>query len=290
VTGFSQANGLGIAPPYKVIVGTDQVGGGVWTSVAADGSSVWATTGNANEMVTGARIGDSYSLVRLNGSTLAKQDRWQLPGAFDSFTNGFDHDFGASPTLFTGTVGGVSAPLIGACSKEGLFYALRRNDLASGPVWRFRIGKQSGEVPFDACIDSAIWDSPAKQLVIGGNGGATVDGQSANGSVRALKPSQGVTQRVIWDNPLPCNVIGSPTEDGAGVVAVVTYNCIGTTAQQALYLLDARHPVPNPQGNPIPDAPILKRILLGSPAFAQPTFADNMLFVASTGGLMAYHA
>jgi hypothetical protein len=73
-------------------------------------------------------------------------------------------------------------------------------------------------------------------------------------------------------------------------VAVVTYNCIGTSAQQALYLLDARHAVPNPQGNPIPDAPILKRILLGSPAFAQPTFADNMLFVASTGSLMAYHA
>jgi outer membrane protein assembly factor BamB len=290
VVGFSQANGGRIAPPYQVILGKGQVGGGVWTSVAADGSSVWATTGNAHEMTTGARIGDAYSLVRLNGATLVKQDRWRLPGALDSFTNGTDRDFGASPTLFTGTVGGSSAPLIGACSKEGVFYALRRGDLASGPVWRLRIGKQSGEVPFDACIDSAIWDSPAKQLVIGGNGGATVDGQTANGSVRAFEVDQGVTRRVIWDIPLPCNVIGSPTEDGAGVVAVVTYNCIGTTSQQALYLLDARHPVPNPQGNPIPDAPILKRILLGSPAFAQPTFADNMLFVASTGSLMAYHA
>lgn len=288
VTGFSQANGDRLARPYRAIRGSDQIGGGVWTSVAAEGSSVWATTGNANELATGARIGDAYSLVRLDASTLVKQDGWQLPGALESFANGDDLDFGSSPTLFTGKVGGASAPLIGACSKEGLFYALRRDDLGSGPVWTFRIGKQAGEAPFDACIDSAIWDWPADQLVIGGNGGSIVDGQSANGSVRALAVAQGVTQRVIWDDPLPCNVIGSPTENGAGVAAVVTYNCIDTTARPALYLLDARHPVPNPQGSPIPDAPILTKIPLRYPAFAQPTFADDMLFVASTRSLMAY--
>jgi polyvinyl alcohol dehydrogenase (cytochrome) len=289
VAGFSQANGDRIALPYRAILGRDQIGGGVWTSVAAEGSAVWATTGNANEMAAGASIGDAYSLVRLDGSTLLKQDAWQLPGALESFANGDDLDFGSSPTLFTGTVGGARVPLIGACSKEGLFYALRRDDLGSGPVWTFRVGKQAGESPFDACIDSAIWDWPADQLVIGGNGGTTVDGRSANGSVRALEVAQGVTQRVIWDDPLPCNVIGSPTENGAGVVAVVTYNCIGTTARPALYLLDARHPVPNPQGHPIPDAPILKKVALGNPAFAEPTFADDMLFVASTRSLMAYH-
>ena len=61
------------------------------------------------------------------------------------------------------------------------------------------------------------------------------------------------SQRVAWDDALPCNVIGSPSEDGAGVVAVATYTCpSGSSTRHAVYLLDARHPVANAPYHPAP--------------------------------------
>ena len=84
-------------------------------------------------------------------------------------------------------------------------------------------------------------------------------------------------------------MVGTPSENGAGVVAVATYTCPGSSPNShAIYLLDSRHPVANPPY--LPNAPVLKTIPLGaSNTFAQPTFAEGKLFVASTtAGLMAY--
>lgn len=77
--------------------------------------------------------------------------------------------------------------------------------------------------------------------------------------------------------------------DGAGVLAVVTYNGDGpcsTGTTPSLYLYNAHATVPNGAGPPAPQ--LLKTIALGRAAFSQPAFADGYLFVGTEGSLMAY--
>ena len=273
---FNAANGSRSAKPYVVV--KHGQGGAIWTSAAADGHSIYVTTGNAVEASTGHIRGDSYSLVKLDPATLAKQGIWTAPSASASFHQGLDQDFGGSPTLFSRIAGTSSQAMVGACDKDGNYYALDRATMTL--EWQFKIGvdnlfnKSHG---FNACIDSAVWDSTSRQLIIGGNQPATpIDGDTnAFGSVRALRPVDGT---VIWDNALPCGVIGGPTENGAGVVAVTTYTCSTSSGQHYVYLFDARNPISG-VGNP--DAPLLARIPTASASFAQPVFAEGTLFIAS---------
>ena len=67
--------------------------------------------------------------------------------------------------------------------------------------------------------------------------------------------------------------MGSPTLNGAGVIAAGTYN-IQNVTQNTVYLLDASN------GN------ILTTISQPSTlVWAQPVFADNHLFIANAGGV-----
>jgi hypothetical protein len=94
-------------------------------AVATDGS-VFITTGDDN----GASTNDSTSIVKLAGGTLVRLDGYQVPGVI-----GQNSDFNASPTLFmAGTT-----PMVGACNKNGTFYALKQADL-SAPVWTRQLG------------------------------------------------------------------------------------------------------------------------------------------------------
>src|SRR6266542_4351152 len=97
-----------------------------WSSATA----VYVTTGN------GPAGSDAISVVRLDAATLAKRGSWQVPNS----EHGSDSDFGGSPTFFSATLAGVYTPLVGACNKNGVYYALRRGNLAAGPVWRFKAG------------------------------------------------------------------------------------------------------------------------------------------------------
>jgi len=272
---FNQSDGSAVGTYDTVPSGS--VGGTIWSSAAASGSSEWVSTGNADQTI-GAVPGDSFSIVRLTGVT--KSDSWTVPNL-----TGTDNDFGASPTLFSGRVGGVSTPLVGACNKNGVFYALRSFSLSSGPVWSYRVGATTGT----SCLSAAVWDAKNNELIIGGNAtAAPIDGLQWPGSIRALRPDAAPGRRVVWEMGLPCTVIGTPTENGAGVVAVVTWSGCIRKLSPALYLFDARASIPNPLGNPSPI--LLKTISLKSPAFSQATFADSYLFVATTSsGLMAYH-
>jgi hypothetical protein len=274
---FNQSDGSAVGTYYGVPAGS--IGSGVWSSAAVSGSTTWVTTGNADESQPGALPGDSYSFVRLSGAT--EIEKWTVPGAFASHQ---DLDIGASPTLFSGKVGGVSTPLVGACNKNGVFYALKSFSLSSGPVWKFRVGANA----WPPCLSAAVWDSSARQLIIGGNDTQTpIDGVRWPGSIRALSPDAGVSNQVIWDLGLPCAVQGTPTENANGVLAVTTWNTCITGQNPALYLFNARASTPNPLGNPNPQ--LLRIISLSSASFSQPTFADSYLFVASNyGGLMAY--
>jgi hypothetical protein len=267
---FDQATGTRLGTYYTVPAGT--LGGTIWATPAASGTSTWVATGNAAQ-TKGAIQGDSFSIVRLQGFT--KQDIWTVPGEAGS-----DNDFGASPTLFSGLVAGTATPMIGDCNKNGTFYALQSQSLSSGPVWSYQLAaKGTGNL----CNGGAVWDAGANELIAG----STKTPNGHPGSIQALSPDGGAASRVLWQSYLPCAVEGTPSEDGAGVLAVATYGPCSTSGAQSLYLYNAHVTVPNGSGPPAPQ--LLKTIKLGHSAFSQPAFADGYLFVATGSNLMAYH-
>jgi hypothetical protein len=159
------------------------VGGGIWTSPTVDprDGSIYVTTGTPNSCHNpGANL--APSIVKLRASDLAILSSWTVPTALQQFG---DMDFGATPTLFTATIGGVPRDLVGAINKDGLFFALDRNDLAAGPVWQSTIADPSGS---PRSIVSASWDGTR---VITGGGGTIINGTSCYGNISALDPATG---------------------------------------------------------------------------------------------------
>jgi outer membrane protein assembly factor BamB len=250
---YDQATGNLLAS-YKANPG-GTIGASIWSSagVPASGNYVFVTTGNAQH-------GDSEAIVRLNGTTLAKEAIWTLPVSQQTF----DADFGSSPTFFNATLSGTPTEMIGACNKNGIFYALRRNNIAAGPVWEFQVGAAYTQTSIGQCDASAVWDGT--HLFIAGDR-TTIGGTTFAGSVRMMDPATG---SILWGTGLPGPVIGTPTLDGGGVLAVQLYNKFG------LYLLDAA------------TGAILRHIPAGV-EFGQAVFADNMLLVPTqNNGLWAY--
>jgi polyvinyl alcohol dehydrogenase (cytochrome) len=248
---------------YSVPAGS--IGGGVWSSVAASasGSDLWVSTGNEcdptiNTCPAGNQIGHSLSIVHLSASLRLLQ-AWLAPGTAG---HGHDWDFGSSPTLF-GATGGTPAD-VGACNKDGIYYALAANPLGSAPLWMKTIGAPAGSTT--SCIASAVWNGPAQTLYIGGDG-TTIGATSYGGSVRQVNPATGA---FIWQTGLPCAVMGTPTLDGAGVLAVGTYSCPKSGGTPGAYLVNAS------------TGAILTTLPVGSSrVFGQPVFAQGTLFVAT---------
>jgi outer membrane protein assembly factor BamB len=263
---------------YSVPAGS--IGGSVWSSVAAssNGSDVWVSTGNecypvADICPSNNKIGHSLSIVHLSGALKFLQ-AWRVPGAA-----GHNWDFGSSPTLFGGA--GV-APDVGACNKDGTYYALAAKPLGSTPLWSDKIGAPATGLTLPpavtvgtlaanvgSCIASAIWDAPAGVLYIGGN--ATSIGATAyGGSIRQVNP---VTGAFMWQTGFPCAVEGTPSLDTAGVLAVGTSSA--GTCPTGAYLIRAA------------DGAVLTALPIGNTGvFAQPVFAQGALFVATeTNGL-----
>jgi outer membrane protein assembly factor BamB len=243
----------------------------VWSSVAAtsNGSDLWVSTGNEcdptiNTCPAGNQIGHSLSIVHLSASLKLLQ-AWQAPGTAG---HGHDWDFGSSPTLI-GTNGSGPAD-VGACNKNGKYYTLAANPLGSTPVWMATVGQPSmHEI---SCLASAVWDGPTGQLYVGADT-TTIGGTTYGGSVRQVNPSTGA---FIWQRGLPCAVMGTPSLDSAGVLAVGTYNCANlsptSSGPPGAYLINAA------------TGTILKTLPVGSTktkVFGQPVFAQGTLFVAT---------
>jgi hypothetical protein len=226
---------------------------------------VWATTGDPE--FTGTHLYHAFSFLRLNAGTLALSGSWQLKLAQNS-----DLDFGSSPTLFFGNVNGVSTSLVGACNKNGRYYALRRNNLGRGPVWSRRVGAAAG-TGRGACLSSAVWNAQAKRLYLAGNG-TSINGKTYGGSVRRVNPGTGSVQ---WATGLGCGVLGTPALDVAtGVLAVASWTPCHN-ASPAVYLLNAA------------TGKILGTLPLNGGGFAQPVFAGQYLLIADVSGqVVAY--
>jgi polyvinyl alcohol dehydrogenase (cytochrome) len=236
------------------------VGASVWSSVAADGSWAYVTTGDPR--YHGLHPFHAYSFLRLDARTLALRGSWRL-----DLPQAADLDFGSSPTLFYGTVGGRPTALVGACNKNGLYYALRRDALNRGPVWSVQVGA-AAHTQQGMCLASAVWNARSDELYLAGNA-TTVNGQLYYGSVREVNPGTGATR---WIQGLGCGVLGTPTLDVAtGVLAVATWSpCLN--GSPAVYLLSAA------TGRLRATLPLL------SGAFAQPVFAGRYLLIADESG------
>jgi polyvinyl alcohol dehydrogenase (cytochrome) len=226
----------------------------IWSSAAVNAAAgtVFVTTGNGPG-------GDSVSIVRLAAKGLARQDAWKVPAG----QHGSDSDFGGSPTLFSAQLAGVPTAMVGACNKNGTYYAWRQGDLQAGPVWQQTVGALYTSGP--QCDAAAVWDGT--NLFVAGNQ-TIINGQTFAGSVRMVDPATGA---YIWQRGLAAAPIGTPTLDGAGVLAVTEYAKTGQ-----LVLIKAA------------TGSVLRTIPTG-PEFGQPVFADHFMLVPTqNNGLWAY--
>jgi outer membrane protein assembly factor BamB len=246
LSGYYQTTGKRFATFFTVPRG--DVGGSIWSSAAvAPNGDVFASTGNGPE--TDQLLGHSESVLKLT-------PKLQLLAAFQipSTQVGPDSDFGGSPVIFNQDVG--------ACNKNGIFYVLKQSTMAL--AWEKKI---SGPARTSTCAAAPVFNG--RNLFLAGPT-YHVKGVLYNGSVQDRNPANGALR---WATGLPNGVIGSPTMDGGGVIAVGTYDT--TTTPNATYLLDA--------GN----GTILRTLVQGT-AFAQSVFADNWLFCANSNGVFAY--
>ena len=153
--------------------------------------------------------------------------------------------------------------MVGACNKNGVYYALQVNDVAAGPVWQLQVGAGASGGP--QCDAAAVWDGT--HLFIGGNQ-TTIGGIAYNGSIAMVDPATGA---VIWQDGLSGPAIGSPSLDGGGVLAVQGYS-----STSSVTLIDAT------------TGAVLATIATGT-EFGQPVFADDMLLIPTQGkGRWAY--
>ena len=183
-------------------------GGGVWGSPTVDAAAgtIYFATGNGGSCGSSEPL--APAVVEVHASDLSLVGSWTVPPA----QQGNDSDFGLTPTLFNGVIGGQSQPLVGVINKNGLFYAFKRDALPSGPVWSTRIAT-GGDNPTTGNGDVAPAAFDSTTLYVGGD--AT---SSCSGSVNALNPSTGA---FIWQHCFTDGyVLGAVTVASGGVVAV----------------------------------------------------------------------
>jgi hypothetical protein len=128
-------------------------------------------------------------------------------------------------------------------------------------AWQLRVGAQSGTGGGE-CLATPAWNGA--DLFVGGNS-ATINGITYPGSVQEVDPATGVP---IWATGLTGEDIGSPSLDGAGILAVPIFNS-GTGGVEL---------VSSSTGA------VLAQLGSGLD-FAQAPFANNRIFTATGDGV-----
>jgi outer membrane protein assembly factor BamB len=250
VIAFSQATGRKLAEFHTVPSGA--LGGSVWSSIAIgpDGD-VYASTGNGAAGAPHPYHTDS--IIKLGPDKLRLLGSFIVPRA----QRVPDGDFGGSPVVF--------GRYIGACDKNGIFYAVRRSTMTL--AWQRRIGARSGGGGDSQCTAAPAYDG--RHLYFGGPA-TTIKGKAYRGSVQERDPANG---RLRWATGLPNGIIGSPSLDGGGVLAAGTFD--STSTPNATYLINAA------------TGHIITRLVQGR-TFPQTAFAGGWLYTANLTGLYAW--
>ena len=147
----------------------------------------------------------AISMVKLGAADLHLKGYWHVTASDDT-----DHDFGTTPTLFSGTVtpGGRPRELVGAVNKDGFYYVFDRQDVSGGPVARIRIAHAPNSDPTkgSGSISPSAYDG--RTLFVAG-GLALIGDQSFPGSVSALNPNDLV--RPTWQQGTAGPILGAVT-------------------------------------------------------------------------------
>ena len=178
-------------------------GGGVWSSPTVDAAAgtIYFTTGTPSPDCPSTPGGPS--MYELRASNLSLVGSWTVPANQQID----DSDFGGTPTLFNGVIGGQSVPLVGAINKDGIFYAFKRDAVSSGPVWQTRIATGGGDPTTGHGPDApAAFDGTT--LYVGGD-----NTSGCSGTVNALNPSTGA---FIWKR---CFTDGGFVDDAVTVTS-----------------------------------------------------------------------
>jgi outer membrane protein assembly factor BamB len=167
------------------VVPSGCTGAGVWGSPTIDQSdgSVYFATGNPGSCSSAEPYGEA--LVKLRASDLSVLGSWQIPSAERTS----DGDFGAAPTLFSGTVtpGGALRSLVAVPNKNGTYYVFDRSQVGAGPVAKPHVAA-GGDCPEcgNGSISPSAWDGTT--LYVAG-GSTSIKGTSFAGSLRAFNPN-----------------------------------------------------------------------------------------------------
>ncbi len=176
------------------------LGASVWSSPTIDTTdgSLYIATGNAKRCSLAGQM--FLSIIKLNAANLSLLQFWQLPPA-DRFS---DNDFGATPTLFTASIGGVTHNMVGVLNKNSKYYAFDRTTISQGPVWE----RQVGNLGSAHNISSSAWNG--KTLYVASDA-TTINGTSCLGSVNALNPADGsFVWRICQTAKIWCPIVAAP--------------------------------------------------------------------------------
>ncbi len=193
----------------------------MWSSPTIDASlnTVYVSTGNAGTCSTTETM--ASALIELRATDLSLVGSWQVPASQQIG----DDDYGATPTLFKATIGGVSHKMVGLINKNGIYYALDRTTISAGPVWQVQLAAPSST---GVNISSSAWDG--RDLYVAA-AKTTINGTSCSGSLRALNPASGA---FLWQDCLSTNtlapVIAVPglAEVGFGTSMLIVNASTGT--------------------------------------------------------------
>ncbi len=189
------------------------LGGTVWSTPAIDPSTdelILATSSSAASSCPTKEI-YSFAVVELRASDLTVMSYWRIPRS-ERLSDG---DFGASPTLFTAKIGGVSRALVGVAHKNGIYYALDRGAIPKGAVWKFKVAK-GGSSPDngEGSISPSSWDGTTVYIA---GGHTKIKGIKCQGSLRAFDPATGLAR---WEDCLQDGPVLAAVTGVAGLVVV----------------------------------------------------------------------
>jgi outer membrane protein assembly factor BamB len=248
VLAFKQGTGKKVGQFFTVPAGAQHAGGSVWSSigVAPDGD-IYATTGNGPN--DNPRLRNSESIIKLSAVRLRLLGSFKVPER--QVTS--DGDFGASPVFF--------GSYVGACNKNGAFYALSQATMKL--VWWKRIA--SAVNGYDECLATPAYNG--RDLFFGG-GSIIISGTPYPGSVQERLASTG---RLVWSTGLAGVVLGSPALDGGGVLTAGTYD----GSAPGVFLINAA------------TGAVIRQLTAGL-AFGQSVFARDWLFTVTSDGVAGW--
>jgi len=188
-------------------------GGSVWTSPTINETTGMLYFSSSEKGTCSSHENKVEALVALNASDLSLVGYWQVP-ASQMIADG---DFGATPTLFQATIGGILHDMVGLSNKSGIYYAFDQANISAGPLWQVRLATAPGP-----SMSSSAWDGSALYVAAGP---LVPRSTTCPGTLWALNPADGSFR---WQDCLSFDARG-------GVMAVPGLVEVGLGASFSVY-------------------------------------------------------